>query len=105
MMSIGVHDFEKEKPQRVIVNIELEIDNESKAQADNIHEVISYADIIDQVTALSHEKHYELVETFANVVAASCLAMGEQAKKVSVSVHKPDIIDNANVGVSLTAEK
>ena len=105
VMSIGVLDEEKEKPQRVIVNIDLEIDNEARPTSDNINEVISYAEIIDNVKALSQSKHYELVETLANDIAISCLNMGEQAQKVSISVQKPDIISDANVGISLTAQK
>jgi len=105
MMSIGVFDEEKQAPQRVIINIDLEIDKDTRSTSDNINEVISYADIVEKVTALSQEKHYELVETFAHDVASTCLTMGDQAQKVSVSIQKPDIINNANVGVSLTAEK
>ena len=105
MMSIGIHDFEKNKPQRVMVDIELQIDPKSKPQSDNINEVISYADIIEKITALSQEKHFALVETFANDVGIACLSMGSQAQKVTLTVKKPDIIQNANVGVTLSLEK
>jgi len=105
MMSIGIHDFEKEKPQRVMVNIDLEIDKDSKPQSDNIDQVISYVDIIEQVQKLAQSKHYELVETFANDVASACLGMGDQTQKVSVKIQKPDVMENVNVGVTLTATK
>lgn len=105
MMSIGVQDFEKSTKQRVVVNVDLEIDENSKVQSDNIKEVICYAGIVKAIEALSMQKHYSLVETFAYDIAATCLGSGEQAKKVMVSVQKPDILDNANVGVTIILEK
>lgn len=104
-MSIGIHDFEKAAPQRVMVALELEIDETSRPQSDHIDEVISYASLIENIEKLATAKHYDLVETFAHDIAASCLNSGSQANRVSVKVFKPDIMDQANVGVTITAEK
>lgn len=104
-MSIGVHDFEKETPQRVLISLELEIDENANPKSDHIDEVISYADIVEDIKALAASKHYELVETFAHDIASACLNSGPQAQRVSVEVSKPDILDEANVGVTIKAEK
>lgn len=104
-MFIGVEDVEKQNKQRVIVNIDLEIDETSKPKSDNINEVICYAGLVENVKSLATQKHYELVETFTHDIASMCLASGEQAQQVTVSVQKPDILDDVNVGVTITAIK
>ncbi len=104
-MSIGVLDFEKKAPQRVVISLELEIDETACSKPDCIDEVISYSDIVEDVKTLCASKHYELVETFAHDIASTCLNSGSQAKRVTVNVMKPDIMNDANVGVTIKAER
>lgn len=93
-MSIGTLDHEKEKKQRVVVNIELAVVPNDKWEKDDIQNVVSYADIVEKIQSLAGEKHFNLVEVFAEKIAALCLN-DPRAQEVSVQIDKPDIYDCA----------
>ncbi|MEM7618431.1 MAG: dihydroneopterin aldolase [Pseudomonadota bacterium] len=95
-MSVGIHAFEKTKKQRVIIDIEVEC----KAQKiENLDDTIDYETISNNVKAHASSQHFDLVETFADDVAALCLKE-KTAISVEVAVSKPDIIDDVDaVGV------
>ena len=89
-MSIGVHDFEKEKPQRVIVSIEAVLVSDGPWLSDSIGETMNYETIVTGIQDLAKQGHVNLLETFAERIAALCLK--EPAiRNVSVTVEKPDI--------------
>lgn len=101
MASIGIYDFEKAKPQRVVVNIELSVPETPAALNDNIDNVVSYETVANNVKKIIQSGHLELVETLAELIAASCLEDGRVAV-ARVRVEKPDIIANArSVGVEI----
>ncbi|MEM9469745.1 MAG: dihydroneopterin aldolase [Pseudomonadota bacterium] len=101
-MFIGVLDKEKQKQQRVIVNVELDVEPNQHWQKDEISDVVSYADIIERIELIASKQHINLVETFAEKIAEICLSFSK-VKIVRVSVSKPDIIDHAeSVGVEIT---
>jgi dihydroneopterin aldolase len=72
--NIGVYAEEKGVTQKVRLSIDAELAPEVKAVRDDAAEVVSYTDIIDAVTAITSRGHINLVETFAEEIAARCLA-------------------------------
>ena len=65
LMSIGIHDFEKLKKQEVKFNINIGI-NPSLAPIENkINNIVNYETVIKNITKLTKNKHYELLETLA----------------------------------------
>lgn len=104
-MSIGVMDSEKSTKQRVIVGAELKVIPSSDWRQDDINHVVSYADIIESIKALSNDKHIDLVETFAEMIIEECFKNGNVIA-ATVSVEKPDIMgDGTLVGVQITRQK
>lgn len=102
MMSIGIHDFEKQQPQKIIVNIETYSD---RLNFHNIEDTINYERVTNDVVSLSQSQHYDLVESFAQDIADICLQQ-DSAHKVMVRVEKPDIIKNTkSVGVEIFRSK
>jgi len=100
-MSIGIHDFEKEKSQPVCLNIALHVAPNPRWREDDIAHVVSYADIADSIRQLAAKGHTGLVETFAEQVAEICLA-DPRARAVTVSAEKTRILaDAAGVGVEI----
>ena len=105
-MFIGVYDHEKQQKQRVLVSAEIDVIPPQNWRADNVSNILSYADVIDLINTISEEdKHIELVETFAEKIIEKCLQFPE-AQSMSVTVKKPDIVDNAKyVGVTIKRSK
>lgn len=97
---IGVHAFEKERPQRVLVDVDLYVALASPGR-DSIEEVVDY----DFVRDLVHERiargPIALQETLCDDILRSVLAHpGVQAARVST--RKPDVYpDCESVGVEV----
>ncbi len=96
---IGVHAHELDRVQRVLVDVELEV--EPTRHNDDVGQVISYVDVVNRIRGLAANGHLHLVETFAEQVADRCLAF-DGALSVKVTVLKPDVLSGAaTVGVEL----
>ena len=102
--SIGVHDFEHEAPQRVRFDIAIDTVDDYADRVRTTGAYVSYADIVEYVmTRAASGEHVELVETWAEDVAAAALR-NELAQAVHVTVQKLDIFDCAD-GVGITIER
>ena len=73
-LSIGIHDFEKQARQRVIVNVDLYIDPDGKVERDHIDETVDYDFVRREIAALAGSGHFNLQETFCENILAICLA-------------------------------
>jgi dihydroneopterin aldolase len=83
-LSIGIHDFEKQARQRVIVNVDLYIDPDGKVERDHIDETVDYDFVRREIAALAGSGHFNLQETFCENILAICLARpGVLAARVS----------------------
>ncbi len=99
---IGVHDFEREAPQRVRFDIAIETSDGYAEQVRATGAYVSYADIVEYVMARAASgEHVELVETWVEDVAAFALR-NELAQAVHVTAQKLDIFESAEgVGISI----
>jgi dihydroneopterin aldolase len=96
---IGVYEHEKSKPQRIRVNLDLEVAGPPPAR-DSIREVVSYEDIVVAIRQMVAQ-HLHLIETLAERIAARCLEDARVAK-VTVRVEKLDVFaDCGSVGVEI----
>ncbi|MEQ8966985.1 MAG: dihydroneopterin aldolase [Azospirillaceae bacterium] len=98
---IGVYDSEKQGTQRVRVNLDLTVSTPEAALNDDVRTVVSYEPIVRYTRRLAREAHIELIETFAERLAAHCLAH-PMVLAARVRVEKLDIFhDAASVGVEI----
>lgn len=99
---IGVHDFEREAPQRVRFDIEIDCVADYADRVRTTGAYVSYADIVDHVRERATSgDHVTLVETWADDVADFALR-NELAAVARVTVQKLDIFDAAQgVGVAI----
>ncbi len=111
--SVGVHSFEQRAPQRIRVNVDLAVEDDS-AQAmsraapatrqvgrDELSRVVDYEAVADQVRAIVAAGHVSLVETLAERLGEACLA-DPRVHLVRIRVEKLDIFaDTASVGVEI----
>ena len=93
---IGVHAHERipDKPQRIIVNVEMFADGKSHLQGEGLASVINYDPIHDAILAWEGRPHVLLIETLLEELIALCFR-DERVRACKVSIVKPDIYDAA----------
>ncbi len=105
MALIGIYEHEKTNPQRIIVNIDLSVQEGDGPQDDDIGHVVSYEIVVKKVEQIIADGHINLVETLCEKIAAACLR-DKRVVAARVRVEKPDIIRNArSVGVEIERQR
>ena len=105
MALIGIYEHEKTDPQRIIVNIDLSVQEGEGPKDDDIGHVVSYEIVVKKVEQIIAEGHINLVETLCEKIAAACLR-DKRVVAARVRVEKPDIIKNArSVGVEIERQR
>ena len=90
-INIGVHDFEKQAPQRVLINVDLYVPlAQSRPTNDQLDEVVDYDFIRRSVTERVARGHIQLQETLADDLLALMLAH-PRVRAARVSTAKPDV--------------
>ena len=96
-VSIGIHDFEKDGPQTVVVNVDLLLGSAEAAHGDRIANVLNYDIVHDGIVALAKSRHFNLQETLVEAVLDLCLAQ-PGVIEARVSTEKPDVYKDCRVG-------
>ena len=101
MASIGVYEHEKHYEQRIIVSVDLMVRDHYDGQSDQLADVLDYAQIVEFIHSIIRREHMNLIETLAEQIAQSCLAIGD-VLAVTVKIEKPDPFPAArSVGVQI----
>ena len=103
--SIGIHDFEKEKEQKIKFNIQINIDPLLKAAENDLDSIVNYETVINKIKSITQRKHYNLLETLAEDIFSS-LFLSKNIIKIKLRIEKPEIIKNtSSVGIEITKKK
>jgi dihydroneopterin aldolase len=92
---IGLLDFERDKPQRVIINLEASYDYSD----DNF---IDYADIVLLIQNELKEKRYELLENALTGLKEILYTTYPNIETLWIKISKPDILAECAVSLSKT---
>jgi dihydroneopterin aldolase len=90
----GVLDEERERGQRFLVDLELEVDHKTAATvatSDRIEDAVDYRDVVEAVREVSDARAYRLLEAFAAALSERLLA-SFPLTRVRVRVRKPDVV-------------
>ena len=99
-VSIGIHDFERLKPQPVTVSIAATLARR-KHYSDKVSEVIDYDFMRTEIAALVHDRHINLQETLCEQVLDICRKGG--AKGAIVRSEKTNVYpDTQSVGCEMS---
>jgi dihydroneopterin aldolase len=90
---IGLLDFERETPQRVIVDVEASYNYSNE-------EFINYADMALLIQDELKEKRYELLEEALLGLKNILSSTYPQIKTLQIKIAKPDILSNCSVALS-----
>jgi dihydroneopterin aldolase len=100
---IGFHEFEVGKPQRLLVTVEIWLDNVSAPADDDPAEAWDYDLLRSEIIRIAGERRYNLQETLVHTIFQRLAAMrGVAALRVKSA--KPDIYpDSEGVGVEIAS--
>lgn len=102
---IGINDWERENPQDILINIEIEADLSRAGASDNIEDSINYRTLTKRVIAHAETANRLTVEALAADLAAICLEE-PNTQKVRVRVEKPGALRFAkSVGVEIERQR
>ena len=105
LMSIGIHDFEKIKKQEVKFNINIDINPLLVPIENKLNSIINYETVVKDVTRLTKNKHFELLETLAEDIFF-ILFKNTNIKQIKLKIEKTQIIKNtSSVGVEITKKR
>ena len=98
---IGINDWERVKPQEILINITLFGDLLQAGKSDDLEDSINYRTVAKQAQTLAENCQRQTVEALAADIAANCLEV-KGVKKVTVRVEKPGAVRFAeSVGVEI----
>jgi FolB domain-containing protein len=98
---IGVNDWERKRPQDILINITLFTDTRRAAETDNINDCVNYSTVSKRVQAHAETAERLTVEALANDLAEICLEE-KGVQKVVIRIEKPGAVRFAeSVGVEI----
>ena len=100
--SIGVYEKEKKNKQKIIVNLEILLTNNTEPLSDNLEETQDYSQFRKCVTDIVQSEHFDLLEILTKKIY-KVISKNEFVLGVKVNISKPDIFDNCEVAYELSS--
>ncbi|MEC7136153.1 MAG: dihydroneopterin aldolase [Pseudomonadota bacterium] len=104
-ISIGIHNFEKKKKQRVKFNIEILTNPYVLPNNKDLNSILNYEEIVSQIQKITHLRHHELLEDLAENIF-NMIFKNKLVKKINLKIEKLDILKNTkSVGIEVSKSK
>jgi dihydroneopterin aldolase len=98
---VGLLAHEIRYEQRIVVSVELAVQDTYDGQSDRLADVLDYSKVVDGISALVQGEHVYLLETLAERIAALCLD-DRRVASARVRIEKPDIMPSCrSVGIEI----
>ncbi|MAU40671.1 MAG: dihydroneopterin aldolase [Kordiimonas sp.] len=98
---IGVYDHEKQAPQKVRINVDLTVVENTQPLHDHIDNVVCYEQIVNAIKTIVNAGHVHLVETMAEQIADMTL-QDNRIRTARVRVEKLEAIPGTtSVGIEI----
>ena len=99
--SVGVYETEKQNKQRIIVNVELLLSNDTEPKQDNLEATQDYSQYRKCLIDIIENQHYHLLEVLVEKVY-STLIRYSYVIGAKVKISKPDIFNDCEVAYELS---
>jgi 7,8-dihydroneopterin aldolase/epimerase/oxygenase len=96
---VGVPSAERRRPQKIRIDLGLEVDAARAAARDDFREAADYSAVEKAVRASAEAGERALIETLAEAAAAAALQAAPAAAAVTVRVHKTPAVMPKTRGV------
>ena len=103
----GVHEFERERGQRFVVDVDCSVDLSRAAVSDDLRHTLDYGTLAQAIVTDIEADPLNLIEALADRIARTCLQF-DPVLGVTVTVHKPEApipVTAADIAVTLTRSK
>jgi dihydroneopterin aldolase len=100
----GVHDHEKESPQRFKITVELSVGASKAAVSDNLADTLDWSQLKSSIVHIVENHSYDLMERLAMEIAAEMLKDTRVTKAV-VTIDKIDAFESGVPGVRLEVDQ
>ena len=98
---IGIHDWEREKKQDILINVEMEADCRPAGLSDDFKDAVDYRAVTKSIISLVEDSAFFLVEKMAEEIAAICLE-NPKVDLARVRVEKPGAVRfSRSVGIEI----
>ena len=102
LISVGIHQFEKLKKQKVKFNIEITTDPNLKSE---IKTIVNYESVINDIKRLTKKTHFELLESLSDSIFDE-IFKNRKIKKIKLKIEKIEIIkETTSVGIEVIKTK
>lgn len=98
---IGVYDWERTRPQTLILDLDLQFDLAPAGRSDQVEDTLNYAEIADFVRTQAAAQSFQLLEALAEHLAQSLLRQFP-CQSVRLRITKPGILPHiAATGINI----
>ena len=101
MASIGVYEKEKKHKQKIIINLEILLTNESEPKNDSFLETQDYSQFRKIIKDIVESQHFELLEILTNKIHSTIIKK-RFILGANVTISKPDIFDDCEVAYQVS---
>ena len=99
--SIGVYENEIKSKQRIIVNVELLLSNDTEPTQDNLESTQDYSQFRKCLIDIIQSQHFQLLEVLVEKIH-STLMINSYVLGAKVNISKPDIFNDCEVAYELS---
>ena len=92
---VGVYAHERERPQPIVFDIEVDYDLAPAARSDALADAIDYDGIAAAVAELVRQRQFALLEALAEAAAGLLLERIDRAQRIRLEVRKPQAVPAA----------
>ena len=104
-LKLGYYDFEKERPQKVKFNLEVDYEDKKPTNDKDIKSIVNYGKIVKLIKKLTRNKHYNFLETLAEDVF-DVLFKDSRIGKITLQIEKLEILKECtSVGIQITKKR
>ena len=104
-LKLGYYDFEKEKPQKVKFNLEVNYEDKKPSNDKDLKSIVNYDKIVKLIKKLVKNKHYNFLETLAEDVFDE-LFQDKRIDKISLQIEKLEIMKEcSSVGIQISKKR
>ena len=99
--SVGVYEHEKQFKQKIIVNIELLLSNDSEPEQDNLESTQDYSQFRKCLIDIIQSQHFQIIEILVEKIQAT-LMINTYVIGAKVNLSKPNIFNDCEVAYELS---
>ena len=104
-LKLGYYDFEKNKPQKVKFSLEIDYQDKKPTNDKDIKSIVNYGKVVDLITRLVKNKHYNFLETLAEDIFDK-LFKDKRIAKITLQIEKLEILKECtSVGIQITKKR